>query len=185
MTDPDDSPGADAPGAEASGVEALLKEIDPATRESGLRLDRNGQWHHEGTPVTHARLHRALTRWLERDPESGRFRLRVGPEWWAWVEVEDAPYQAQLLGADASGLHLRLSDDREVRFTGAHLLVGPDDAWYARIGEPDLMARLSRGAVAELAEHLVEDAAAPLGVTLVLPGDRRVGFVAREPSSQE
>jgi hypothetical protein len=172
------------PTGEASQAEALLKDIDPETRESGLRLDRNGQWHHEGSPVTHERLHKALTRWLERDPDTGRFRLRVGPDWWAWVEVEDAPYQAHLDRVDEAGLVLHLSDDREILFYGPHLLVGADDAWYLPLGAPRLLARLSRGAVAALAEHLVEDSASPLGVTLVLPGGRQVGFVAREGGSR-
>jgi hypothetical protein len=159
--------------------EALFKELDPDTRESGLRLDRSGQWHHEGVPVAHARLHRALTRWLERDPETGRFRLRVGPDWWAWVDVEDAPYQAQLLAVDEAGLHLRLSDERKLTFAGEALLVGGDDAWYVPLDEPGLEARLARGAMSSLAEHLQEAPETELGVCLALPGPRRVDFAPR------
>jgi hypothetical protein len=153
-----------------------LKDLDPETRESGLFLDQHGRWHHEGTPVTHERLHRALTRWLERDPDTGRFRIRLGPDWWAWVEVEDAPFQAHLTGLTGEGLLIRLSSDRELVFSGPSLLIGANDAWYLPLGEPGLVARLSRGAMVALADHLVEDPQEPLGVALVLSSGRRVGF---------
>lgn len=160
-------------------AETLFKEMDPVDRESGLRLDRDGKWHHQGVPVTHERLHRALTKWLDRDPGADRFVIRVGPEFWAWVDVDDAPYQAYLQAVTEEGLVLRLSDERVLVWTGRHIAIGADDAWYITVGDPPLEARLSRGSLSALAEHLEEDPADPEVLRLELPGGQRVAFTPR------
>lgn len=161
-------------------AQALLKGMDPDTRESGLRLDRNGVWHHEGVAVTHERLAMALSRWLDRDPESARYVLRPTPEFWAWVEVEDAPLQAVLTGlTDRGELALQLSDGSAEIFAGPSIAVGADDAWYVAVRDGSFEARLGRGAMNLLADYLVEDGDADEGLALQLPGDRRITFSKR------
>lgn len=167
-------------------AEVLLKGMDPERRESGLRLDRNGVWHHEGVAVTHERLARALSRWLDRHPDSDRFVLRPTPEFWAWVDVEDAPFQATLTGVTPDGgLGLLLSDGSEEIFRGPSIAVGADDAWYVRVRDSRFEARLGRGAMVHLADYLVEDAPAGDGrddddrVSLHLPGGLRIPFEPR------
>jgi hypothetical protein len=144
----------------AAQAQALLEDVDPERRESGLWLDRHGRWHHGGIPVTHERLHRALTRWLTRRPGQARHIIRVSDDFWAWVDVEDAPYQAHLREVRSDGLHLELSDEREVTWRGETIAVGADDAWYVtlepRPDEAPPEARLARGAMATLAEYLEE-----------------------------
>ncbi len=158
MTEPTDSKPAAHPLA--AQAEALFKDVDPDRRESGLRLDRHGRWHHRGIPVTHERLHRALTRWLTRRPGQARHIIRVADDFWAWVEVEDAPYQAHLRAVLPDGLHLELSDEREVTWRDVTIAIGADDAWYVtlepRPDEAPPEARLARGAMAMLAEYLEE-----------------------------
>ena len=150
-------------------------------RESGLRLDRNGRWHHQGVAVTHERLARALSRWLDRDDESGRFVLRVSDDFWAYVEVEDAPYQAALTDlAPGGGLALLLSDGTQQTFTGPAIRVGADDAWYVPVKDGRFEARLGRGAMVHLADYLEEDAAEPEGVVLVLPQGLHIRFAPRD-----
>ncbi len=174
--EPRDAP---APDPLETQAETLFKEMDPTKRESGLRLDRDGRWHHQGVPVTHERLHRALTRWLTRDPGAERFVIRVGPDFWAWVDVDDAPYQAHLQTVTDQGLVLSLSDERLVVWSGTAIGVGADDAWYVEVGDPPMEARLSRGAMSTLAEYLEEDPDDEDAVRLALPGGRFVGFRTR------
>jgi hypothetical protein len=163
-------------------AQVLLRGMDPDSRESGLRLDRHGVWHHEGVPVTHERLARALSRWLDRHPDSDRYVLRPSPELWAWVDVEDAPFQATLTGLTSDGgLCLMVSDGTEEVFNGPSIAVGIDDAWYVPVRDGAFEARLGRGAMTHLADHLVEDDDAEEGVALHLPGGRRITFVKRNP----
>lgn len=62
------------------------------TREdSGLVLDRQGRWLHDGIPVEHPRIVEVFSHGLERDPQ-GRYVLRVGADW-CFVTVEDAATQ--------------------------------------------------------------------------------------------
>jgi hypothetical protein len=161
-------------------AQVLLKGMDPDTRESGLRLDRNGVWHHEDVAVTHERLATALTGWLDRDPDSERYVLRPTPEFWAWVDVEDAPFQAVLTGlTDRGELALLLSDGSEEIFAGPSIAVGADDAWYVTVRDGTCEARLGRGAMNQLADYLTEDDDADEGVALQLPADRRITFSTR------
>lgn len=161
-------------------AQVLLKGMDPDSRESGLRLDRHGVWHHEDVPVTHERLARALFRWLDRHPDSERYVLRPSPEFWAWVDVEDAPFQATLTGlTDQGGLCLLLSDGSEEIFDGLSIAVGADDAWYVPVRSGTFEARLGRGAMIHLADHLVQDDTADQGVALRLPGGHRITFSKR------
>lgn len=166
----------EAPEITEAGAQALFKGVDPRSRELGLVLDRSGRFLHEGEQVTHARLAEALARWIDWDPEARRFRIRVTPELWAWVEVEDAPYQAHLEEVTADALVLRLSDGRAFQYGGARIAVGPDDAWYVPVGPPPLWARLDRAALAELADRLEQDPDDPEGFRLRLDAGRWVRF---------
>jgi hypothetical protein len=161
-------------------AEVLLRGMDPEHRESGLRMDRHGVWHHEGVAVTHERLARALSRWLDHHPDSPRFVLRPSADFWAWVDVEDAPFQATLTELTADGgLRLLLSDGAEELFTGPCIFVGDDDAWYVPVRDGTFEARLGRGAMAHLADHLEPDDETDSGVALHLPSGRRIGFTRR------
>jgi len=161
-------------------ADVLLKGMDPDSRESGLRLDRNGVWHHQDVPVTHERLSRALSRWLDRHPDSERFVLRPTPEFWAWVDVEDAPFQASLTRLTEDGaLCLLLSDGAEETYDGSTIAVGEDDAWYVTVRDGSFEARLGRGAMVHLADYVEEDEDADDGVALHLPGNRRMAFTQR------
>jgi len=163
-------------------AQVLLKGMDPGSRESGLRLDRHGVWHHEDVPVTHERLARALYRWLDRHPDNQRFVLRPSADFWAWVDVEDAPFQATLTGLGPDGgLCLVLSDGSEEVFDGPSIAVGTDDAWYVPVRGGSFEARLGRGAMTHLADYAVEDASADQGIVLHLPGGRRIAFTKRRP----
>lgn len=168
MSDPD----------QADQAAQLLAKVTGPDRESGLRLDRHGQWSHRGTPVTHHRLSRALTRWIDR-ADDGRFVVRVGPDFWAYIEVEDAPFQAAVTAVDEAGLHLALSDDTgEIQDRG-EILVGEDEAWYVVVKEGRFEALLTRGAQAHLGEYVEEDPSAPAGYCLSLPAGRRLPFAPR------
>jgi tRNA threonylcarbamoyl adenosine modification protein YeaZ len=141
-----------AAAAEASDPEAALLE---QLRETGLKLDRQGRWWHEGQLVEHPRLVAALHRWLDRD-EQGRYVLRLDADRTARVEVEDAPYIVRTLELDGPGravrIYLHLSDDSEEELDYASLRVGGDNALYCGGIKGRFEARFSRQAYYLLGE---------------------------------
>ena len=158
-------------------LSALLRGEPLVDRDSGLRLDRGGQWWHRGEAVTHARLSLALTRWLDRDA-TGQWIIQPRPGIWARVEVEDAPYQAHLGAGPGGALDVVLSDGTEEPWTAATIAVGDDDAWYVPVKDGRFEARLSRAAQSLLAEHVHE---ADGCYQLRLPDGRTVAFAPRRP----
>src|SRR5712692_956565 len=104
------------------------------TREdSGIRLDRHGQWWHDGQPIEHPKIIEAFNRGLSPTDE-GRFRLQFGNDW-CYVEVEDAAYRVLEFAVGEQGPSVELSD---------------------RTSEPLDVQTLSRDAQFALGERLTE-----------------------------
>src|SRR6188474_1322767 len=85
-------------------------------RRSGISLDREGRFIHEGAEVTHEGLKRALFRWLDRlPPPDGRYVLRLDERRFAYLEdVADTPLVARAARIDGGGdVQLALSDGSE------------------------------------------------------------------------
>ena len=127
-------------------------------RRSGIRVDREGRFIHEGAEVTHEGLRRALFRWLDRlPPPDGRYILRLDERRFAYLDVDDTPLVARAARVDGSGIiWLALSDGAEEALDPATLTVdsaGMLRAW-ARGGR--LEARLTTSAMAALGDLLTE-----------------------------
>jgi len=124
------------------------------TREdSGIVLDREGRWLHDGEPVTHPKIVEAFNRGIERAPD-GRYLLRFGDDW-CYVHVEDAPLTVEVaLPQDGRAVGLRFSN-------GASELLRPETlalregVLYCR-SEAGLPARFSRSAQFALGSLLEE-----------------------------
>src|SRR5678815_3710105 len=116
-------------GEGADDQAAWLEKI----RRSGIRLDREGRFMHEGAEVTHEGLKRALFRWLDRlPPPDGRYVLRLDERRFAYLDdVEDTPLVARAARIDAAGaVQLALSDGSEEALDPATLTV--DEAGVLR-----------------------------------------------------
>ena len=96
---------------EASDEAAWLEKI----RQSGIRVDREGRFVHEGAEFAHAGLTRALYRGLDRlPPPDGRYVLRLDDQRFAYLDVDDTPLVARAARIDAAGRALlALSDGSE------------------------------------------------------------------------
>lgn len=135
--------------------ERLLGTIE---RESSIVLDREGRFWHDGSPVEHARLAAALHRWIDRDPESGRYVLRAGPQW-CFITVEDAPFQ--VVGVSMSGtppdtrVEVTLSDGATEELAYGTLRQRPDNALYCDVKHGGFTARFQRNAYFKIGELVV------------------------------
>ncbi|HVV49974.1 MAG TPA: hypothetical protein VHO06_09965 [Polyangia bacterium] len=127
-------------------------------RRSGIRVDREGRFIHEGAEVTHEGLKRALFRWLDRlPPPDGRYVLRLDERRFAYLDVDDTPLVARAARVDAAGtIWLALSDGAEEALDPATLTADAAGVLRARVRGGRLEARLATSAVAALGERLTE-----------------------------
>lgn len=151
------------PQAEAvpTGDDAAAGKPDAAMierlRQSGLTLDREGRWWHQGEIVSHQGLANAFHRWLDR-LDDGRFIIRLDEKRYAYVDVEDAPYVVRVLSLSRDAIVLQLSDGSRESLCADTLAAGADDALYCRVKDGRFEARFSRTAHFRLAELVVETA---------------------------
>jgi hypothetical protein len=127
-------------------------------RQSGIRVDREGRFIHEGAEVTHEGLRSALFRWLDRlPPPDGRYVLRLDARRFAYLDVDDTPLVVRAARVDSTGVvHLALSDGAEEPLDPATLTVDGAGILRAWVRGGRLEARLASSAVAALAELLTE-----------------------------
>jgi hypothetical protein len=145
-------------------------------RASGIRIDREGRFWHEGETVQHEGLRQALFRWLDRLPDrdpqqaatgdEGRYVLRLDARRFAYIDVDDTPLVATSLrwqdeggGGPQAWLGLNdgseeLLDPRTLTIDGAGVL-----RCWVRAGK--LEARLATSAATTLAERIITRDASP------------------------
>lgn len=122
---------------------------------SGLSIDEEGRFLHQGEPITHARTLDVLWRSLARAPD-GRWLVRVGRES-AYVEVKETPYTVrgivEAAPGDAPGL--LLSDGTEEPLAPATLTLGADGVLRCRVkgGERARFTRAGQVALGFLVEE--------------------------------
>jgi hypothetical protein len=137
-------------GPDAAWIEKL--------RQSGIRVDREGRFIHEGAEVTHPGLKSALFRWLDRlPPPDGRYVLRLDARRFAYLDVDDTPLVVRAARLDPGGvIHLALSDGAEEPLDPATLTIDESGILRAWVRGGRLEARLSSSALAALADQLTE-----------------------------
>jgi len=138
------------------------------TREdSGLVLDRELNWIHDGERITHPKIIEAFNQGLV-PTDDGRFQLRIGNDW-AYVTVEGAAYRVNAIDTDDTRVYLRLSDRTGEALDPATLRLGEDGVLTARVKGGRAEARFSRDAQYALGQLLVPEGT---GAVVVLPRAR-------------
>lgn len=126
------------------------------SRESTIVLDAEGRFFHDGVRVDHPALERALSSWIARHPDDGRFILTNGYDW-TYFQVDDAPFFVRSLRIEGDRVELALSDESAEPLDPSGLRIGKDDALYAKVKGGGFEAKFTRFAQAALAPVLVED----------------------------
>ena len=125
-------------------------------REVGIRLARDGVFWHQGAPITHPRLTRALRSWLDVRPEDGRPILRLDAKRYAYVDVDDAFLLVESVRWQDGVPIASLNDGSEEPLAADTLKVGPGFALYTLARDRTLLARLVPRAYYSLAARIEE-----------------------------
>lgn len=122
-------------------------------RRSGIRIDREGEFWHEGAVVAHEGLRSTLFRWLDRLPD-GRHVFRLDDARFAYVDVDDTPLVARAARWQGDSLLLALSDGAEEPLDPATLTVDAAGVLRCQVRNARLAARLSTSAATVLADRV-------------------------------
>jgi hypothetical protein len=133
----------------------LTDEQIERLRQSGIRLDADGRFWHEGAEVTHAGMRAAFFRWLDRNPPpDNRYVLRLDDKRFVYLEVDDAPFVVRSLRWQGERARAVISDGSEETLDFATLQCTKKGAYVQVKGR--FQARLSAAAWSALGERLVE-----------------------------
>jgi len=129
------------------------------SRESTLRIDREGVFHHDDARVEHPKLAAALHTWIARHPDDGRYILTNGYDW-TYFTVEDVPFFVRALREEDGDAVLVLSDGTEEPLEPSTVRAGDGGALYLQVkreqkGGP-FDAKLTRHAQSQLGPFLEE-----------------------------
>ena len=133
MTDDAHQPPANSPGLEGlAQVAACVKKRGlppihewnpPHCGDIGLKINRDGTWFYQGSPIGRPAMVRLFSSILRKDPEG---HVLVTPVEKVSVEVEDAPFVAVEMQVEGEGagqiLRLRTNVDDWVSVDAAHPL---------------------------------------------------------------
>jgi uncharacterized protein len=134
--------------------------------DSGMRIARDGTWHHEGAPIRRPAMVRLFSTILRREPD-GRHVLVTPVEKLA-IEVEATAFRAVEMSSEGEGrgrkIAFRLDSGDAVILGPEHpltVLPGPSPRILVRHG---LEAELARPVYYELAEIALDEGLDPPGV---------------------
>ncbi|TCD02259.1 DUF1285 domain-containing protein [Erythrobacteraceae bacterium CFH 75059] len=129
-----------------------------ARGDSRMRIAADGQWFHDGAPITRPAMVRAFSGLLSRDDE-GQHWL-VTPFEKLSIAVEDAPFVAVDVVRREGDLAFRLNTDDLVVAGPDHALLAEGDAdhprWYVHVRR-GCLARLNRSTFDQLAQIALEE----------------------------
>lgn len=124
-------------------------------RQSGISVDRQGEFVHQGERVLHAGLRQALFRWLDRTPgRFGRYILRLDAHRFAYVDVQDTPLVVRAARLSDDGFHLGLSDGADEVLDPRTLTIDGQGILRCWVRGGVLEARFSTSAATVLAEAI-------------------------------
>ena len=126
------------------------------SRESTIVLDERGLFFHDGEPVEHRSLARALASWVTRHPDDGRLILSNGYDW-CYFTARDTPLFVDALhvNEDAAQATLVLFDGSGEPLDLVALSIDEDGVLVARVRGGAFEAKFSRHAQTQLAPLLV------------------------------
>ncbi len=130
------------------------------SRESTIRLDKEGRFFHDDAPVEHPKLAEAMHQWIARHPDDGRYILTNGYDW-TYFLVDDVPFFVRSVHESDGDAVLVLSDGTEELLDPATIRVSEHGELYVRVKRAapagPFDAKLTRFAQSQLGPFLEEE----------------------------
>lgn len=125
-----------------------------------IRIDKEGNWYHQGLPIINKKIYIHLNQCLSKDT-SGRYVLEMNGDKCV-LEVEDTPFVVKGVSLKTnpgkpSTLFIKLNDENEEELSTETLRVGKEDVLYCKVKERVYEARFLRAAYYQLAQFLQHD----------------------------
>ena len=133
----------------------LPPELIEKLRQTGIRLDREGRFWHEGEEFTHKRFRQTLLRWLDVLPD-GRPILRIDDKRYAYVDVDDALLIATAIRWQDDRAFVTLNDGSEEELAYDTLSQASDHTLYCLVRNKRILARIATQAYYLLANRIEE-----------------------------
>lgn len=151
-----------APSPPPRGIEIRSGQINCG--DIGMRIDTNGVWHYNGSPINRHALVKLFSTVVRRD-DDGQYWL-ITPAEVARLQVDDAPFLAVELAETndngVSSLKFRTNVDNWVTADARHPIrveINPDTFEprpYVQVAEDGTEARIIRSVFYQLAELAIE-----------------------------
>ena len=125
-------------------MDAKFYKTDAREEQFDIRIDRNGQWFHKGSPIGRAKIAKLFSTILHYDPDKHDYWL-ITPVEQGRIEVEDVPYIVTDFDLSDDTLTLHTNLGHEVKTDKDHLIFCRDDNGlpYVHVHN-NVMARLNR-----------------------------------------
>lgn len=119
-----------------------------------LRIDKEGDWYHEGVRVTHPKVIDSLFEGLRK--VGNQYLLQSGPKRFP-VAVDDVPYVVKRLIETKKGYRIVLNDQSEEDLDLESLRIGADNVLYCSVKKGTDKARFNRPTYYQLAQWIAHD----------------------------
>jgi hypothetical protein len=138
----------------------MAAPLDPDVLERlrtvGLRIDGRGQLWHQGDPVTHDGLRRALLRWLDVRADDDRVIIRLDDVRYAYIDVDDTPLRITAIRWDDQTPIASIDDGSTEALAMTTVIADPDGRLRAQVRNARMAARFTSAAQQVLIEHAAE-----------------------------
>ncbi|MCK5186338.1 MAG: DUF1285 domain-containing protein [Deltaproteobacteria bacterium] len=137
-----------------------------------IRIDKEGNWYHQGLPIINKKIYIHLNQCLSKDP-SGRYILEMDGEK-CLLEIEDTPFVIKEVSLKTAPgkpptLFIKLNDETGEKLSTDTLKVGKGDVLYCEVKDRLYEARFLRASYYQLAQFLQHD---ERGYYLLVEGNR-------------
>lgn len=130
-----------------SDFEKLNRNVDDEAYD--IRIDRDGQWWHEGRPIKRQALAKLFSTVLRLD-EQGDYWL-ITPAEKGRIKVDDVPFIIINFSYKNNELRLKTNLEHEVLVSGDHPIILKDNIPYVVVRD-NLLARINRAVYYDLIE---------------------------------
>lgn len=134
--------------------------------DGSLKLDKFGQWWHQGRPFQNNKLSIFFHRSIIWEPSDARYMLQIGQQR-ATFTCEDTAYFVMRLLDQQSPWRIELNDQSTENLAARSLSIGAENQFYCLVKEGQHRARFAREAYQALLSYIVDESSLRIDGALI------------------